>query len=106
MVRGHRRQDEPPRTGFSRLTEALIFVPDSLVFEDLGKRLRWNRPQDTMKKIRRTIFASPGRNDNQLLALSGIAEGNGPSNPQALPLGRRNLVSNPFANHFSLELGK
>ena len=39
-------------------------------------------------------------------ATAAIAERNGPTDPEALALGGRDLVAHPLADHLALELGK
>src|SRR5258708_1695655 len=45
-------------------------------------------------------------NDGNLAVLHLIAEGQGASNPQTLPLGGRDLVADPLGGNFPLKLGK
>jgi hypothetical protein len=44
--------------------------------------------------------------DFELLIDAAIAERHGSANPEALALGRRDLVAHPLADHLALELGK
>src|SRR5260221_14646904 len=45
-------------------------------------------------------------NDGNLAVLHLIAEGQGASNPQTLPLGGRDLVADPLGGDLALKLGK